>query len=218
MLDSNTVTQPPTKLLWHQLWIFTLGSILVVLAYQLADRAIVFLAAAHLLRNYSILIWVTHLSDVLSGLIFLLYPILLVRFYSQKQTYHDRALLALANSTVITLFIKEQLKFVFGRYWPTTWIDNNPSLLRDNVYGFNWFHAGSAYQSFPSGHTAMMSAAMTVLWVAYPRLRWFAALIVILMFFSQVVLYYHFLSDAIAGGLLGYLIARNVCAMSKIKY
>lgn len=218
MFSSNIFSKKFPQPLQHQLYALILCTILTIISFHFIDQAIVFGADAHHSRNYFILDWLTHLSDPLGVFIFLAYPILIIRFYYQKNTYHDRVLLALANSVVIAGFIKESLKSIFGRYWPATWTNNNLSLLRDNVYGFNWFHKGSAYESFPSGHTAVIAAAMAVLWIAYPRLRWFAVLIVALMMFSQVGLYYHFLSDTIAGAFLGYLVAYNVCTLSKIKY
>jgi membrane-associated phospholipid phosphatase len=65
--------------------------------------------------------------------------------------------------------IKDQLKFLFGRTWPETWMSNNPSLIHDGVYGFNPFHGGAGFASFPSGHAAAICAVMSVLWIYYRR-------------------------------------------------
>lgn len=51
---------------------------------------------------------------------------------------------------------------------------------------------------------------MTVIWLVYPRLRWLAGLLMLLMVIGQVGLYYHFLSDTIAGATLGYLVASSI--------
>ena len=74
---------------------------------------------------------------------------------------------------------KSQLKLVFGRTWPDTFRDNNPSFLHDGVYGFNFFHGGHAYASFPSGHTAVTCAVISVLWIYYPAWRRLYALAVL---------------------------------------
>jgi hypothetical protein len=34
----------------------------------------------------------------------------------------------------------------------------------NDIYGFNFFHGGHGYASFPSGHTAVTCAVVTVLW------------------------------------------------------
>ena len=58
------------------------------------------------------------------------------------------------------------LKFVFGRLWPDTWVANNPSFIHDGAYGFYFFHGGRGYASFPSGHTAVTCAVISVLWIS----------------------------------------------------
>ena len=80
-------------------------------------------------------------------------------------------------SIIVTETIKNGLKLIFGRTWPETWIENNPSFIHDGVYGFNFLHGGTAYQSFPSGHMAAACAAVSVLWIWYPRLKWLWAVI-----------------------------------------
>lgn len=193
-----------------QVLILALGILFVLLAYHFIDRPIVFWAEAHNTHHYVILKWFTHISDVLIAIAVVAYPILAIRFHYQKHTYHDYAILAFANSIAITSFLNFNLKYIFGRYWADTWIQSNPSLLRDGLYGFNWFHGNAALGSFPSGHTAITVTAMTVIWLEYPRLRWLAGLLVLLMVVGQVSLYYHFLSDAIAGATLGYLVAFSI--------
>jgi membrane-associated phospholipid phosphatase len=193
-----------------QVLILALGILFVLLAYHFIDRPIVFWAKAHNTHQYVILKWFTHISDVFIAIAVLAYPILAIRFHYQKQTYHDHAILAFANSIAITSFLNFNLKYIFGRYWADTWIQNNPSLLRDGLYGFNWFHGNATLGSFPSGHTAITVTAMTVIWLTYPRLRWLAGLLVLLMVVGQVSLHYHFLSDAIAGATLGYLVASSI--------
>jgi membrane-associated phospholipid phosphatase len=98
---------------------------------------------------------------------------------------------------------RQALASVFGRTWPETWIDNNPSLIRDGVSGFNFFHGGAGYRSFPSGHTARTLAACTPLWIAYPRWRWFCVLASVAVAVGLLGMNYHFVSDVIAGGFVG---------------
>jgi len=99
--------------------------------------------------------------------------------------------------------IKDQLKLAFGRTWPETWLHNNPSLIQNGVYGFNPFHGGAAYASFPSGHTTAVCAVMSVLWLCYPQLRGIVALIVAAVIIGLLGADYHFLSDVIAGAFIG---------------
>ncbi|MDQ2083028.1 phosphatase PAP2 family protein [Xanthobacteraceae bacterium Astr-EGSB] len=115
--------------------------------------------------------------------------------------------LTFSASLAVTSGTKDFLKLVFGRTWPETWTENNPSLIRDGVSGFNFFHGGSGYASFPSGHTAAICAAMTVLWMCYPRFRPIYALLVTATVVGLVGANYHFLSDVVFGGFLGASVA-----------
>ena len=106
-------------------------------------------------------------------------------------------------SVIFTEAIKDALKFIFGRTWPETWVHNNPSFIRDGVYGFHFMHGGSAYQSFPSGHMAATCTVIAVLWIRYPRFRWFYLIMGLLIGTGLVGANYHFLSDVFAGAFVG---------------
>ncbi len=203
--------QPPIQ----TICVFLFISILcIACAYLWIDKPVVFWAAAHHTRQYTILIWFTRIPETSAGIFFLAYLILGMRFYLHKNSSHDKVFFALANSFVITLFLKDTLKHIFGRYWADTWVNNNPSLLQNGVYGFNWFHAGTAYSSFPSGHVAGTTAVMVLLALLYPRMRWVSAFFIVGMMLCQAILYYHFVSDILAGAVLGYMVAQGVAAKS----
>jgi membrane-associated phospholipid phosphatase len=106
-------------------------------------------------------------------------------------------------SLIVGETTKSLLKFVFGRLWADTWVQNNPSFLHDGAYGFNFFHGGAGYASFPSGHTAATCAVISVLWMLYPKLRPLFALAVLAVAVGLIGANYHFLSDVIAGGFVG---------------
>jgi membrane-associated phospholipid phosphatase len=112
------------------------------------------------------------------------------------------AVLAAASLAIATA-IKDQLKFAFGRTWPETWLRNNPSYIRDGVFGFEPFHGGPGYQAFPSGHTTAICAVLSVLWICYPRFRVLYALCMVAVAVALVAANFHFLGDVIAGAFLG---------------
>jgi membrane-associated phospholipid phosphatase len=99
--------------------------------------------------------------------------------------------------------LKNQLKYVFGRTWPDSWGPQILSLIHDNVYGFNFFHPGPSFESFPSGHAAVAAAVMSVLWMLFPRLRALWALGVCTADLGLVLLNLHFVSDVVAGTFVG---------------
>jgi len=77
----------------------------------------------------------------------------------------------------------------------------------------SWFpltSAGSAGQSFPSGHTAVaVGLAMALIWL-YPQGRRLFVALAVLVACQRVESSAHFLSDVLFGGAVGYLVA-NAC-------
>ena len=103
--------------------------------------------------------------------------------------------LACSISFIATNFITNQLKYAFGRTWPETWIENNPSLIQNGVFGFSPFHGGPGFASFPSGHAAAVCAVMAVLWWSYPTWRPIYVACVTVVAVGLIGANYHFLSD-----------------------
>lgn len=108
-----------------------------------------------------------------------------------------------AACLAVAIAVKDQLKFAFGRTWPETWVRNNPSFIQDGVYGFFPFHGGPGFASFPSGHTTVTCAILSVFWICYPRYRVLYALLMLMVAGGLVGANFHFLSDVIAGAFLG---------------
>jgi membrane-associated phospholipid phosphatase len=186
---------------WLLALLLTAGA--VVVCYLWIDRPLALLAHAHSAQRETFA-RLTYISDlfiplgvsafVASGL-----WALAGRPFSQLVTAGSLCSISL----IMAETIKSQLKFVFGRLWPETWVANNPSFIQDDAYGFNLFHGGQGYASFPSGHTAATCALISVLWILYPRLRPHYALAVLAVTGGLIGANYHFLSDVIAGGFVG---------------
>jgi membrane-associated phospholipid phosphatase len=115
----------------------------------------------------------------------------------------EQAVLAAGVSTILADQFRETLAYAFGRYWPDTWIHDNPSLIRNGAYGFHPFHSGVAYASFPSGHTARTLAVAAVVWIAYPGWRSACVVAAFAEAGSLLAMNYHFVSDVIAGAFVG---------------
>jgi membrane-associated phospholipid phosphatase len=99
--------------------------------------------------------------------------------------------------------IKNQLKYAFGRTWPDSWGPEIMSLIRDDIYGFHFFHSGQSYESFPSGHAAVVAAVMSVLWIVIPKPRTLYAICIGAADAGLVLLNFHFVSDVVAGTFVG---------------
>ena len=94
----------------------------------------------------------------------------------------------------------DALKIVFGRARPYVWLAGDDS-------GFGFFRYGAKFASFPSGHTTTSVAAALALGAVFPRWRPAFLLAALLIALSRIVLDVHYLSDVIAGALLGAAIA-----------
>jgi membrane-associated phospholipid phosphatase len=107
-------------------------------------------------------------------------------------------------STLVVIVLKDQLKFAFGRTWPDSWAPGVLSFIRNGVYGFNYFHSGKSFESFPSGHAAVAAAILAVPCILFSRLRIPCAICLVGIDMALVALNLHFLSDVIAGTFTGF--------------
>ncbi len=102
--------------------------------------------------------------------------------------------LCVGASGIITDIIKP----VLGRTRPVM-------LKREGIYDFHPFSFDAAWNSLPSGHATTAFALAFILAVFFPRGRiaWIALAFALAI--SRVLVNAHFLSDVLAGGVVGYL-------------
>jgi membrane-associated phospholipid phosphatase len=178
---------------------------IVAISFQWLDRPIALLA--HRVPRSSTngtWEWLTRIPNPLIPLALIAFVVLGLRALLGRSLSNRQAVAFVCSlSVIVTETAKDQLKFLFGRTWPESWMGNNPSFIRDGVYGFNFLHGGGAYQSFPSGHMAAACAVLSVLWICYPRLKWLWVAGGLAVGAGLVGGNYHFLGDVIAGGFLG---------------
>jgi membrane-associated phospholipid phosphatase len=124
-----------------------------------------------------------------------------------------RLVLVLCLSIFAALEINAVAKLVFGRTWPLSWLGDNPSWIRDGVFGFFLFHGGDGWASFPSGHTTVIVTPATLLWVVWPGLRIVWATTVAIVVVGLIGANYHFVSDIIGGLYLGAATGLGIAAL-----
>ncbi len=180
-----------------------LGGLLIVFCYFFVDRQVAWFVHDHRFYSDEFLLWPATVSEKLTyWAIAAIIGVAAWRIWrpgGRLQTL----LVAIAVNLVATNTIKSLLKGLFGRTWPTSWLGDNPSLIVNGVYGFFPFHFDTAHGSFPSGHAAVALAAISILWLSQPRWRLIYALFGFAICAALVVLNYHFVSDVIAGAVLG---------------
>jgi membrane-associated phospholipid phosphatase len=182
---------------------FVLTVLAVTISYLWLDRPIAYFTHDHF-HNDPLFARLTLIPETFAPLAVMAFIVLGLRALQEKPlTRLEAVTLVCALNLVIASAIKNQLKIVFGRTWPETWVRNNPSLIQDGAYGFHPFTTGAGYESFPSGHTTAIVAVMSVLWICYPRFRILYAVIVATVVIGLIGADFHFLSDCIAGAFIG---------------
>ena len=102
--------------------------------------------------------------------------------------------LSIAASGIIV----DLLKLIFGRPRPKL-------LFSAGIYDFTWLGLRADHWSFPSGHSATITALMTALWLVWPQHLLFYGLVATIVALSRVVVGAHYLSDTFAGALIAVL-------------
>ncbi|MTV30583.1 phosphatase PAP2 family protein [Rhodoblastus acidophilus] len=128
------------------------------------------------------------------------------RFAFGRLARPEIALLRLSLAVLTAIGVKDLLKLAFGRTWPETWTNGNPSFIADHAYYFAPFHGGLGWSAFPSGHQTVTAAFCGALWILAPRLRLLCAAVMLVVAIGLIGADEHWLSDVIAGGLVGWLI------------
>src|SRR6478609_2604725 len=154
--------------------------VLTILSIAFVDRAVSSWSHATL-RQTEPFVWLTHIIDpfVPAASIGLL-GAAIAAVFGWRPGPVGRTIVALCIAVLIATIFKDELKYLFGRTWPETWVGNNPSWIHDRIYRFEPLHGGKGWTSFPSGHMATIAAPCTVLWMLAPRVwRWLWASLIL---------------------------------------
>jgi len=170
---------------------------------------------------YRMLTDIPDLIPAIAGLITAWYAIGLL--FGAKPGPRGRIALQIALAVLVAIAIKEQLKVLTGRTWPETWTNNNPSYIKDGVFGFfplkSLFaeNVGRGYHAFPSGHMTIIAVAMVSLAL---NIRWFAWIVpvpIALVAIGMIGCNYHWVSDLIFGTFLGAAVALGAYRLARLQ-
>ena len=177
----------------------------VTVSYLWIDRPVSYFAYDELRAYRTVFDLASRLPKVIGPLVIACTLILGVRAMMKRPLTETQITVVLsAVSLALSDILENWLKFAFGRTWPETWVQNNPSLIRDGVYNFNPFRGGPGFAAFPSGHLVAICAIMSVFWLLHPQFRLIYAICIATVFVGELGANYHFVSDLIAGGFLGF--------------
>lgn len=103
----------------------------------------------------------------------------------------------MALSVPLAYIAKDPLKWIFGRINTRIWF------LYHESTQYHWFQGGGDYTGFPSGHMAVFTALTAAFCRACPRYSLWSVCLLVLLAAALIITRYHFLSDILAGILLG---------------
>lgn len=185
----------------------------VVVCYFWVDRGVAFYVYHHDWARFVVCKWLTYPPPIVQTWSPLVLMALMAWRARGPLATWQRALFVACLSLIVADQFRASLGDLLGRYWPETWINNNPSLIRTGTYGFHAFEAASTeftvgddVGSFPSGHSARIAGFASVWWVVYPRCRIVLAIVCLPMLLSLIAMDYHFVGDVVAGATLGAIV------------
>jgi len=197
---------------------FCIGAVLI--CYFWIDRPVAFFVYDHRINKIQVFRWLTYPPPEVQNWSALALTILMVRRAWGSFLRWQKTLFVACLSLIVADDFRISLGDVFGRYWPETWTHDNPSLIGTGTYGFHPFQRGDDVGSFPSGHATRILAFATVWLIAIPRNRILQVVVIVLsasMLVSLVAMNYHFVSDVIAGSVLGGIVAMYAAQLARLQ-
>ena len=192
-------------------------AVVVTACYAWLDRPVAFYVHDRGWAKIEALKWLTEPPPMVQAWSPLVLVVLVVCRALRTWTPWQRTLFVSCLSLIVADQFRTSLGDVFGRYWPETWFENNPSLIGTGAYGFHPFVRGDDIGSFPSGHAARIVGFASVWWIARPQIRWFLVAICMPLLTSLVAMNYHFVGDVLAGGVLGGIVGAWAAALGNVK-
>jgi membrane-associated phospholipid phosphatase len=212
-----TTTEEYCHLLRRSLIITALCILAVVICYFWVDRSVTFFVYNNHINTIAVFRWLTYPPPEIQNWSALVLTILIVRRARGPFLRWQKVLFVACISLIVADTFRISLGDVCGRYWPQTWTHDNPSLIGTGTYGFHPFQRGDDVGSFPSGHACRILGFAGVWMIAMPGSRVIAMILSAPMLFSLVAMNYHFVSDVIAGSVLGALIAAYAVQLARLK-
>jgi membrane-associated phospholipid phosphatase len=193
------------------------GVLTVLICYFWIDRPVAFFVYDHHINTIEAFRWLTYPPPEVQNWSALVLTILIIRRAWGPFLRWQKVLLVACISLIVADDFRVSLGDVCGRYWPETWTHDNPSLIGTGTYGFHPFQRGDDIGSFPSGHACRIFGFAGVWMIAIPESRVVTMVLAAPMLLSLVAMNYHFVSDVIAGSVLGALIAMYAAHLARLK-
>jgi len=164
------------------------------------------------MRDNSFLQYTGFPSVVMGGLVPAAAPIYL--YYKAKSDNNSKLMYtsyALGQSVLLSLLVSSSYKAITGRAGPDLFEDDGSRPDYSDDFKFGFLKRG-VFDGWPSGHTTTAVAMATTLIKLYPENKFLktGALIYAFIISAGVSANIHWLSDVVAGTLIGYSIGMSV--------
>jgi membrane-associated phospholipid phosphatase len=209
--------EPFAPLLAKSAVALVVGAAVVAVCYAYVDRPVAYFVYAHREDRPKWVEWLTYPPPQVQMWAPAALVVLMIRRALGPFRRSGHAVFLACLSLLVSVQFKDTLKYIFGRTWPETWVDNNPSLIRDGVSHFNFFHDGDGYASFPSGHAVRVLSMVSVFWLAYPRARIPLAILSVVLLVPLVAMNFHFVSDVVAGCFVGAIVGAYCARLGNLE-
>lgn len=151
--------------------------------------------------------WIVQIASLLTYAgegIYYLVPSL-IAFAALRKHSQEYAAIALFifTTTAVSGIAVNIIKIIFARFRPKMYFS-------EHLYGFHWFDIAPASYSFPSGHAVTAVGAGVAFALLFPKYRIAFILGGIFIALTRVLLTAHYLSDVVAGCVLGALVTLMV--------
>lgn len=180
------------------------GAFLTYVAYTLWDISLAYACRGLSRSVLDIAEIITTAGDSKWYFILFVPAFLVFRFIVKNKTWAMKMLflvISISASGIINMLIK----WIAGRNRPI-------NLFNHGLYGFNYLEVVHESTSFPSGHALTVFSLAAALSILFPRIGFLAFIPAIVIALSRVVITAHYLSDVIAGAMIG-----TICTLA-VKY
>jgi membrane-associated phospholipid phosphatase len=147
-------------------------------------------------------LWVTHISSEIVLVVFLT---LLFILLAQKRKWVLPLWVTLISSAAISFFLKSSIQ----RSRPYQLGLVSAPLVLEKASHLVWNF------SFPSFHTVLVFSALPLINKEFPKFKYVWIIFAVLVAFSRIYFGLHFLSDMVAGALIGYFLGYFIIEIEK---
>src|SRR6188508_1449379 len=132
----TTGAQDDRTLLVHSLIALAAGLVAVAICYYWVDRPVAFFVYDRQVEKIPLFKWLTNPPPLVQTWSPLMLLLIMIRRAWGPLAHWQWALFVACLSLIVADEFRTSLGDLCGRYWPETWLNNNPSLIGNGVYGF----------------------------------------------------------------------------------